>query len=234
MSWTLSVMKNRIRNLCTLQEPSQLSEANLLAYLNRFYTWQLPKEIKPIQLNTWYDVTLADGDESYDLKKDFYDTYVRLDPLAYISSTEGRKDYQMSVYYNLEDFYAIWPDGLDYTDSSNTAKPSSVLIYNNQLLFRKCPDDTYYFSMKAIRRPLVYVNETAITTTANEFVNDNDTPEVEEWGQFIVYGTVKNILEEMGSLEDLQAIMNLYMNEKSNIHSQTLGWSNGLRAKPRF
>ena len=232
MSWTLDIIKKRIRNLATMQEPSQLSEENLLAYINRFYSWQLPKEIKPLQLETWYEVTLSDGTESYDLKKAFYDEYIKLDPLAYISTYSGRKEYEMSVYYDLADFYSLWPDGIDYTDSSNTARPSSILIYDSQLLFRKCPDDTYYVSIKATRRPLVYVSGT--TTTANEFVNDDDICEVEEWSQLLVYGVAKSILEEMGNLEDLQTVSTLYDREKSNIHSQTLGWFTETRAKPKF
>jgi len=106
------------------------------------------------------------------------------------------------------------------------------MIYNNELLFRKCPDDTYYVNFKAMRRPLVYVS--AGTTTSNSFANDADIPELEEWGQIIVYGTAKNILEEMGSLDDLQTVSALYEKEKSNVHSQTLNWYNQTRAKPKF
>jgi len=232
MSWTLDIIRKRIRNLCTIQSTNQLSDESLNEYINRFYSWQLPKEIKPIQLETWYEVTLSDGVESYDLKKEFYDEYIKLDPLAYISTHSGRKEYYMSIYYSLSDFYSIWPDGTDYTDSGNTSRPSSILIYNNQLLFRKCPDDTYYVSIKATRRPLVYVS--GATTTSNEFQYNTDIPEYQEWGQYIVYGTSKAILEELGDANTLQSINSLYMNEKANLHSQTLGWYTETRAKPKF
>jgi len=122
---------------------------------------------------------------------------------------------------------------VDYSDSDERGRPSSLLIYDNKLLFRKVPDDTYYLTMQAMRKPLVYVNGVS-TTTSTEFVNDADVPENESWGQIVVYGTAKSILEELGDLASLQLVMGMYAEEKDNVHNMTFNWLDKTRARPKF
>lgn len=232
MSWTVAIMKSRIRNLCSMQGTTQISDSQILAYMNRYYSWDLVKDIRPIQLHTWYNLTLTVGVDTYDLKKTFYDTYIKVDPIAYISTTASWKEHQLQVYYNLEEFYSIWTESLDYTDTANQGQPSSVLLYNNELLFRKCPDDTYYASIKAMRKPYVYVS--GGSTTATTFVNDADIPELEAWGQLIVYGASKAILQELGDLNSFQMMQQLYQSESDDVGSLSLNWYDQTRAIPKF
>lgn len=232
MSWTFSIIKNGIRNLSKLQDEADYSDVKLNALVNRIYNWELPKEIRPLQLYTWYPLTISVGDDTYELKKSFYDTYIKLDPLAYLSATVNRKEHKLRVFYDVAEFYNLWPEGVDYTATANQARPTQVLIDNNALLFRKCPDDTYYVQMRAMRKPLVYVNGTA--TTTNDFVNDDDIPELEQWGQIIVYLSSIKLLEQMGNMQDLQLVSQLYENEIAQVSSLTANWYQATRATPKF
>lgn len=230
--WTYLQIGNATRNYCSMPSTSQLSDANLLAQVNRYFRWVLPSDLRPMQLRTWYAVTLSAGDEDYDLKETFYETYAVLGSNAYLSSTSGYKQYKVDVYFDPSEFYELWPDDRDYTASANRAQPSDVLVYNNILLFRRCPDGTYYFNIEAWRRPYVYV--TGGSTTATYFTNDSDQPEVEEWGNLIALGTAKQVLLEVGDDESMARIENMYRQELSKINSQTLLWLSPRRPAPKF
>jgi len=232
MSWTFSIIQRSVRNLTKLQDTADYSDVQLNAMINNVYNWELPKEIRPMQLYTWYPLTISVGDDSYDLKKDFYDTYIKLDPLAYLSSTDGWKEHKLQIFYDVGEFYNLWPEGIDYTASANQSRPTQILIDNNELLFRKCPDDTYYVQIRAMRKPLVYVNGT--TTTANEFENDDDIPELQSWGQITVYLSAMKILEQIGDIDDLQLVAQLYQNEIAEISSLTSNWYQQTRSIPKF
>lgn len=232
MVWDYSVIANAARNFCSMPSTSQLSDANLLAQVNRYFSYGLPSELRPMQLKTWYPVTLSSGDEDYDLKRSFYQTYAVLGSNAYLSETSGRKEYDIDVYFEPYAFYDEWPDDKDYTASASRGQPSSVLVYNNELLFRKCPDGTYYFNIEAWRRPYVYVNGGSDTSLS--FVNDDDEPEIQEWGNLIALGAAKQVLLEVGDDESMQRVEGMYRQELSKINSQTLLWLSPRRPAPKF
>ena len=233
MDWTYKVIRERIRNLCTMQSITQLSEEKLGDYINRALKWELIKTVRPIQLNSWYEIELSVGVDTYEVKRDFYESMVKVRPTVYISTTSGRKEDRINFFCNdVEDFYAIYPENLDYTDTNSQGKPTSVLLYDNELLFRKCPDTTYYASFKAMRKPLVYVNGT--TTTSNSFTNNDDEPENQEWGQLIVYIVAKAILEELGDVSTLQMVTSLLDREIAKVHSITANWYSNKKTKPRW
>ena len=232
MAWTYEDISNTVRNLCSMQDNTQLTDVKLLARANRYYQEQFPKDVRPLQLKSWYDLTLVDGTDTYDLKKDFYDKNVKIDPMAYISETSGYKETLLNVYYSVGNFYDVWVENADYTSTSYKGQPADVLLYNNELLFRKCPDGTYYVSFKCMRKPLVY--NSAGTTSSNAFEADTDIPEQPEWGKLIAYGTAVDILTEMGNISDLQVVTNLYQEELTKVSSQDLNWFSQTRAIPRF
>ena len=230
--WTYDEIATKVRNYTSMPSTSQLSAADLIKAVNKYYRFELPSDIRPMQLKTWYAVTLSAGDADYDLKETFYETYAVLGSNAYISETSGYKQHNVDVYFEPSAFYELWVDDKDYTASANRAQPSDVLVYNNILLFRRCPDDTYYFNIEAWRRPYVYV--IGGSSTATYFVNDTDQPEMEEWGNAIALGTAKQILLEAGDDESFQRVEAMYQRELSKINSQTLLWLSPRRPAPKF
>jgi len=230
--WAYDKIANATRNYCSMPSTSQLSDDDLLNQINRYFRWELPSDLRPMQLKTWYQVTLADEDEEYDLKETFYNTYSVLGSLAYISDTSAYKETQIDVYFEPVSFYDMWPDSKDYTDSDEVGEPSGVLVYGNKLLFRKCPDDTYYVNFEVWRRPVVYVS--GGTETKVYFKNNKDQPEVPEWGNMIALGTARQILTELGDDESIQRIEFMYKREITRITSQTLLWQSPRRPAPKF
>ena len=232
--WTYSDIDNAARNYSSMPATSQVSASNMLNRVNRYFRWELPSDLRPMQLKTWYSITLSIGDADYDLKETFYETYSVLGSTAYISSTSGYKQHSIEVYFEPAAFYEVWPDGKDYTSTSNDGQPSSVLVYNNELLFRKCPDGTYYFNIEVWRRPLVY-KAGVVTATSSTFTSSNsDVPEINEWGNLIALGASKQILLELGDDEAFQRVNSLYTQELSRINSQTLLWLSPRRPAPKF
>lgn len=236
--WTYLQIGTAVRNYCSMPSTSQLSAANMLAQINRYFRWVLPSEVRPMQLQTWYAVTLTAGDADYDLKETFYETYAVLGSTAYISATSGYKQYNVDVYFEPSTFYELWVDDKDYTASANRGLPSDVLVYNNELLFRKCPSTTYYFNIEVWRRPYVYASGGSTTQSyfgdSNGDPNNSDQPEVEEWGNIIALGASKQILLEAGDDESVQRVEGLYQRELSKINSQTLLWLSPRRPAPKF
>lgn len=230
--WNYSAIKEAVRNYASVPGTSMVSDSSMLNYVNRYFRWVLPSDLRPLQLQTWYSVTLTAGDEDYDLKKDFYDTYAVIGALGYISTTQYRKENSLEIYFSPELFYDLWGENKDFTASANRARPSTVLIYENELLFRQCPDKTYYATFQVWRRPLVYV--IAGSTTAGYFANDTDIPEVSEWGKLIALGTARQITEELGDDEGYARCDGLYRQEIARINSQTFLWLAPKRSMPKF
>ena len=247
-AWTYDVIAKATRNYCSMPSMSQLSSANLLAQINRYYRWVLPTDLRPMQLQSWYQVTLSSGDANYHLVQTntsttFYNQYSVLGSLAYVSKTSstidgiavGYKEDKIDVYFEPSSFYEMWPDNKDYNATANLGQPSGVLVYNNYLLFRKSPDDTYYFSIEAWRRPRVnwaVVGEAIVYV--DYFSGNTDRPQVDEWGNLIALGTAKQILLELGDDESMQRVEGMYQRELSRINSQTLLWQSSRRPAPKF
>jgi hypothetical protein len=111
-----------------------------------------------------------------------------------------------------------------------TALPQSLLFYENQFTLRPVPDQPYRINFEVDVRP------TALLAT-------NQSPELEEWWQYIAYGAAKKIFEDRMEMESVQMIMPefktqerlclrrtlvQYANERTaTIYTESTGSSNG-------
>lgn len=194
--WTLSKIREKIRNLTARPDSSQVTDSELNEYINRYYRIMLPMEIRPIELQTWFETTLTAGTSEYTLASlGFDDSYLTLDCPAYVSG------YEVDLYLDPGTFYSKFPQ----TDTYDNGLPNSVLLYNNTLTFMQPPSSDYLsFKASAWTRPA-------------ELSDDTDTPVREDWGSIIAYGASLELLEDSGDFQTMQSIAPMYEENKTRI-----------------
>jgi hypothetical protein len=74
------------------------------------------------------------------------------------------------------------------------ALPQALLYYDNTFFLRPVPDQPYQINFEC------YVAPTFLMTTSQ-------SPQLEEWWQYIAYGAAKKIFEDRMDMESVQAIM---------------------------
>jgi len=75
-----------------------------------------------------------------------------------------------------------------------TALPQSLLFYQDQFVLRPVPDQPYTINFEVFIRP------TALLSLGQ-------SPQLEEWWQYIAYGAAKKIFEDRMEMESVQMIM---------------------------
>lgn len=73
-------------------------------------------------------------------------------------------------------------------------KSVSILYYDNKFTLRPVPDKTYAVQLEADIRP-------------TELLQTTDVPQLEQWWQYIAFGTAKKIFEDRMDLDSVQLIM---------------------------
>lgn len=80
--------------------------------------------------------------------------------------------------------------------------PQSLLYYDNKFIVRPVPDQPYEVNMEVYARP-TYLMET------------NQSPQLEEWWQFIAYGAAKKIFEDVMDLDSVALILPEYKKQEA-------------------
>lgn len=74
------------------------------------------------------------------------------------------------------------------------SRPQSILFYENKFTLRPVPDQSYPVSMEAYIKP-------------TELLASNQSPDIQQWWQYVAYGASKKIFEDRMDLESVQLIM---------------------------
>lgn len=77
----------------------------------------------------------------------------------------------------------------------NAARPQALLYYNSEFHLRPIPDQPYIIEFQAQVRP-----------SASDRDNVNNTPELNEWGEYIAYGAALKLLADKSNNERMQII----------------------------
>ncbi len=72
--------------------------------------------------------------------------------------------------------------------------PQAILFHNNEFTLRPVPDQPYQINFEVYTRPV-------------ELIASNQVPELEEYWQFIAYGSAKKILEDRLDMDSVALIM---------------------------
>ena len=99
----------------------------------------------------------------------------------------------------------IYSETFPYTPS----RPTLVLYYDDAFVVRPIPDKAYKIIMDAYIRP-------------TELLNSGQSPQLEEWWQYIAYGAAKKIFEDRMDLDSVQLIMPEYKKQEALVLRRTL------------
>lgn len=79
--------------------------------------------------------------------------------------------------------------------------PQAILYYDEQFTLRPVPDQSYPVNIEVYNRP-------------TELLAAGDTPQLEQWWQYIAYGAAKKVLEDRIDTETLAQIMPEYKKQE--------------------
>lgn len=81
------------------------------------------------------------------------------------------------------------------------SRPTSLLYYNNEIILRPVPDQVYRISVQAQQKP-------------TELMAAADFPDIQQWWQYIAYGTAKKIFEDRMDMDSVQMIMPEFLKQE--------------------
>ncbi len=95
------------------------------------------------------------------------------------------------------------------TVPSTLSRPQAVLFYNNQFTLRPVPDQPYTINFEVYQRP------TAL-------LSSSQTPELEEYWQYIAYGAAKKVFEDRLDMDSVGLIMPEYKIQERLVLRRTI------------
>lgn len=89
------------------------------------------------------------------------------------------------------------------------ALPNAVLYYDSKFTVRPVPDQPYRVQMDVYVRP-------------TELLNSSQSPDLEEWWQYIAYGAAKKVFEDRMDMESVSLIMPEFKKQEALVLRRTI------------
>lgn len=102
-SVSLSDLIAKIRRITGRPSANQISDTSIVNYVNLFYEYDFPQELKAFDFKTLYTFTTQPDQDEYILSQTNRNLYKSFEPPVYCSG------YQIGYYQNREHFYNLWP-----------------------------------------------------------------------------------------------------------------------------
>jgi hypothetical protein len=122
--------------------------------------------------------------------------------------------------------FAAVPAAGTYVKSSSYAytasRPDSVLFYDTHFTLRPVPDGVYQVTLNARIRPTEFLNNAA------------QQPDLDEWAQYIAFGTAKKIYEDRFDMESVQALMPSFKEQEQLCLRRTIMQQRDQRAASQY
>ena len=83
-----------------------------------------------------------------------------------------------------------------------TSIPQALMFYDNQFTLRPVPDQPYEVNFEVYVRP-------------TQFLETNQSPQLQEWWQYIAYGAAKKIFEDRMDMDSVALIMPEYKKQEA-------------------
>lgn len=99
----------------------------------------------------------------------------------------------------------VWAETVPYQAS----RPTVMLFFQDTFTLRPVPDKGYPVQFEVYRRP-------------TELLATNQSPELEEWWQYIAYGASKKIFEDRSDMDGIQRIMPEFKKQETLILRRTI------------
>ena len=296
MGWDLQTIRTKVRKVTGRFSPQEMLDSTVDTYINNFYRFTLPAELKMEKLHQYYEFLTTQNQAWYDLPETLY---TNLEPPAYIDYQlidwyQSPGQFLAATPYNITRGYPWTGDGVEdtfsttvtgfpimpaslvitdnvevfqdtsqtWTDSNVTitgtedgtctvnystgeievefmdppedgveialsyqlfqpGTPQCVLMYNNQLQFYPPPDTAYRFRCQSY-------------ATLPSLTENDDTPELEEWGPAIAYGAARDIFADFGENDAYAETTELYKEQLAYIITRTDQTLLNARSAPSF
>jgi len=214
MNWTLADIKSKVRKLTGRPNTSQLSDADLLDYINQIYVNDLPLEVQTKEVMAWFELSVTEAlGGNYSMSDSIFN--ILPGNTTAIDSDDAVSSMSLSTDYG--QFFEDYPDDYD-----TTGTPLEMLLFNRTLYIRPLPDASYTIKFPYIK-------------AISEFENDSDAPLDKIWGPVIAYGAAIDILFDSGEDERAMSLRGKYKYYLASIaRKQLLQDPVGKRAAPRF
>lgn len=125
------------------------------------------------------------------------------DPNNYINYQTGQ--YVVTFPAVTQTAATIWFEGIFY----QPGKPLGMLYYDSKFTIRPVPDKTYAIQIEVDVRP-------------TELIETTDVPFLEQWWQYIAFGTSKKIFEDRMDMDSVQLIMPEFKQQERLVLRTTL------------
>lgn len=117
MSTTLTAIRNKVRKLTGRPSSSQITDSEIDDYVNTYYQYDFPQELKVFNLKTTYSFYTQPNQDQYTFTPDLY---YSLEQPVYVSG------FQANFYENRELFFRVYPKQFTeqtFATSSGAAGP---------------------------------------------------------------------------------------------------------------
>lgn len=128
MSATLSDIRTKVRRITGLANPNQLSDANIDFAVNTFYKWDLPEQLKLLDLKSTYQFYTEPNQEAYAFPKN---DYTLVQPRISVNGYETQWFQDKTIFYRT---YPTLDVNQILTQADGSPGPYSALATSQPLL----------------------------------------------------------------------------------------------------
>lgn len=192
----------------------------ILGFINDFMLLEMGQEMRITENQTWWDFTIApESDGTFlnvpvDLQNPISGggkQFTTIGPLVYIDG------FRAWWWQDPSGFYYKWPD----TQTYDPSRPTDVLYYNNELVFRAPANQLYN----------VRINAYAVEVALSE-----ENPNISEdylW-RYVAYGASRDIFSDFGEMDQWDRYERAFMRYKTLVYARTYQQNMSQRSIPRF
>lgn len=196
----------------------QFTDQIMLGYLNDYYTLEMGQELRLKEQRGWWTFTLSDTTEApmpVDLQEPMgAPDGVQFTTIGPYCTADG---FEVFWYEDPTEFYAIWPETQEYTPQ----RPTYVLYYNNELVWRGPPDREYEIRINT------YLVELPMAQVDSQLGQDY------LW-RYIAYGAARDLLNDYGETDKAAMLAPAFNDYRSKVYARTYQQQMNQRSIPRF
>lgn len=203
-----------MRNVTGRIDPSDplFTDEIMLDRLDKFISLDSTQDIRLFRNYTWWEFQFGPGDPNpypVDLQDLGFST---IQPQAYCDG------FKMFWYESPGDFFMRWPETQQYTPQ----RPTDVLYYNNELLFRGPPNKEYSIKIQA------YEVSLQITSTGVM------APDQDYLYRYYAYGAAMDIFSDYGELDQWNNYYPIFKRYRNLVYGRTNLQYQNQRPDPEF
>lgn len=186
------------------------TDSVMLGYINDFLALIMPQEVRLYENKTWWEFTIDENSADpfpVDLQTLGFTT---IGPDIYIDG------FVADWFQSPGLFFAKWPETQTYTEQ----RPVDVLWYNNELVFRGPPDQSYDVKVNAYKVEAIIKEGTDI---------DNDY-----FWRYVAYGASLDLFSDYGEMDQYEKYYPAFVRYRSLVYARTNQQLSAQRTLPRF